>query len=47
MLTVSKRRDAVKGQPGRSSPDNDIAVLQPKAPWLVSAFQAAKQKDRR
>src|SRR5258708_5873570 len=47
VLAVGERRNAVKEKPGRPAPYHDIAMLQPKAAWLVAPFQPAEQEDRR
>lgn len=47
VLAVLERRDAMKAQPRRAAPDEDVAVLERDAPGLVAAGVAAPQEGGR
>src|SRR4051794_27383899 len=47
VLAVRQRGNAVEEKPRRPAPHDDVAMGQPKPPWLVAALGAAEQEDRR
>jgi hypothetical protein len=47
VLAVGKRSDTVKGEPSRTAPYCDVAMLQAEPACLVAALQPAEQKNCR